>query len=364
MLSEIGSNFWISPEDLIGNKQLQPPYSFGFAGSDYVWLSTGRSATRFVLKTIEERNPNIKKVALLPPFTCHTVIEPFLEFGYKVYTLPISDRLFSPSDGILRSQELSGATVILLHRYYGFDTLPNINLAVEDLKAKGVVIIEDNTQNLYSCYKPLDADYRVGSIRKWCGVPDGGFAICKDGSFTGKPTEEDDVMIEAKHVAAELKYKYLFEHIGDKPSFKAKFREAEELLDLQKDYYNIGKLSSHIQANLDIYALKEKRRANYNLLLNGIKSVKSVKIVFETLPVDVTPLYFPILVKDREILQSLLADNDIYAPVVWPKAECCPAINEEAEDIYKKILCIPIDQRYSIDDMERIVKVITDNYEN
>ena len=25
----------------------------------------------------------------------------------------------------------------------------------------------------------MASDYFVGSIRKWCGVPDGGFAVCK-----------------------------------------------------------------------------------------------------------------------------------------------------------------------------------------
>lgn len=364
MLSEIGSNFWIAPEDLTGNCSLQPPYSFGYRGSDYAWLSTGRSATRFVLKTIEERNPNIKKVALLPPFTCHTVIEPFIEFGYEVHTLPISLGLETTADEIIRGQELTQASVLIVHRYYGFDTLPGFNQVVEVLRAKGVVIIEDCTQCMYSTFKVSDADYFVGSIRKWCGVPDGGFAICKEGRLTEKPTVEDEAMVEAKRIASALKYQFLFKHEGDKPTFKAKYREGESLLDEQHGFYSIGNISSTIQANLNIETLRRQRQSNYQTLLNGLRNVPSFKILFNELPDEVVPLYFPIIVEDREALQGLLADNDIYAPVVWPKPEYCPPICKGAEDVYEKILCIPIDQRYGTDDMDRIVKVITNNYEN
>lgn len=364
MLSEIGSNFWIAPEDIQGLAKLQPPYSFGYEGCDYAWLSTGRSATRFVLKTIEERNPNINMVALLLPFTCHTVLEPFKEFGYEIHTLPISLGLETTANEIIRIQEQTRAGVLIVHRYYGFDTLPNFNHAVEVLRAKGVVIIEDCTQCMYSTFKPSDADYFVGSIRKWCGVPDGGFAICKEGHFTDKPIAEDKTMVEAKREASVLKYRYLFEQEGDKPTFKAKYREGEGLLDEQHGFYIIGDLSAKIQANLNVNTLRHKRQANYQTLLNGLKSVTSFKVLFNDLTEETIPLYFPILVDDRDTLQALLAENDIYAPVVWPKPDYCPPICREAEEIYDKILCIPIDQRYGTEDMNRIVKVITNKYEN
>lgn len=359
MLSEIGSNFWINPNDGKNGCTLGTPYSlFGYRGSDYVWLSTGRSATRLVLQTIEERNPNVKKVALIPPFTCYTVIDPFIDFGYEIHTLPLSLDLKTTPEEILQSVEQTGAEVLLVHRYYGFDTLPGFNEIIEILRSKGVVIIEDSTQCLYSGFELSDADYYVGSIRKWCGVPDGGFAICRDGSFEHKPECSDEEMVEAKRIASELKYQFLFEGKGDKPTFKAKYREAEGLLGNQNELYLIGKLSAKIQAELDVDMLKQKRRENYSVLLNGLSNVFGLSILFNLLPNGVTPLYFPILVDNREQWQDLLSDNDIYAPVVWPKPGRCPQIDDNTQKIYEKILCIPIDQRYGIDDMERVVNVI------
>lgn len=358
MHSEIGSNFWISPNEGKGGKLLYPPFQFGYHGSDYVWMSTGRSATRLVLKTIEERNPDIKKVVLLPPFTCHTVFEPFIDFGYEIHTMSMDLNLMTNVEDIVRCQNTCKAGVVLVHRYYGFDTLPGFNQAVKTLHENGVIVIEDCTQCLYSDFAISDADYEVASIRKWCGVPDGGFAICKDGCFINKPIQPDKNMVEAKRIASELKYQFLFEGKGDKPTFKAKYREGEEMLDNQTDYYAIGDLSAAIQAELNVNLLKNMRRTNYKVLLEGIRNIAGVKVIFDSLPDDVVPLYFPILVDDRETVQDLLADNDIYAPVVWPKEDNCPAIDEVAKTIYEKILCIPIDQRYDIDDMQRIVNVI------
>ena len=77
MQSEIGSNFWLSPDDVIGSNVIPSPDIFNCAGSDYVWLSTCRSAIELVIRTIEQRNPNVKKVVCLPAFTCHTVLEPY-----------------------------------------------------------------------------------------------------------------------------------------------------------------------------------------------------------------------------------------------------------------------------------------------
>ena len=358
MLSEIGSNFWISPADGVKGLAQGSPYGFGCKGSDFVWLSTGRSATRLVLQTIEERNPNIGKIALIPPFTCHTVIEPFVDRGYKIHSLPMALDLTTTANEIMRALDWTGAKVLLVHRYYGFDTLPGFNGVVDEIRERGVVVIEDCTQCLYSDFGVSDADYYVASIRKWCGVPDGGFAICKEGHFLHKPSRSDKQMVEAKRAASELKYQFLFEAKGDKPTFKARYREAEEMLNNQSGLYSIGGLSARMQAELDVDMLRQKRRENYNVLLKGLQNVTGLSIIFTILPSDVIPLYFPVLVEDRKQWQNLLADNDIYAPVVWPKAEQCPDIDDDSQTIYDKILCIPIDQRYGIDDMERIVEVI------
>ena len=359
MLSEVGSNFWITPEELKANVPSDlSAAQFGCLGSDYAWFSTGRSATSYALDAIEQRNTEVKKVAVLPPFTCHTVIEPFLSKGYEVHTYHVGQDLMSTVEDILSIINAVHPGVFLFHRFFGKDTIKEVDTIIPELRKRGIIIMEDCTQCLYSSFQKSDADYFVGSIRKWCGVPDGGFAVCKEGSFTNKPIQMDVALQNAKKQASILKYEYLFEGKGDKSYFLNQYREAEDILDNQTSYYTISDLSASIQNKLDVQHLIQRRRNNYHVIESNLSECHNVKLVFETIDEGEVPLYCPILCKERLKVQKALVENRIYAPVVWPKADCCPSVNQDTEYVYEHILCIPIDQRYDVDDMERVVEVI------
>lgn len=356
MLSEIGSNFWLNPNETLDKKPLGTPAQFNCKGIDYVWLSTGRSAIQFVINTIEGRNPNIKKVAVLPSFTCDTVFEPFLKSGYEVFYYPVEHDLRTTSNAILETVIKYDASIVLFHRYFGFDTLDGqVDRMCEVLRELRKYTIEDCTQCLYSDISRADSDFTVGSIRKWTGTPDGGFAVCQEGCFNDKPQRPDKDLEEAKIKASYTKYRYLFEHKGDKGEMLAMYRAAEDILDNQKNIFCISDMSAKVQAGLNVNELKSKRRANFELLSQELKQY--VRPVF-TLNKREIPLFFPILVDDRGALQKHLVANAIYAPVVWPKDEQQPRQCDGAEDLYEHLLCIPIDQRYGIEDMERIIDVI------
>ena len=361
MLSEIGSNFWLAPDQHYDDKPIGAPEQFNCKGSDYVWLSTGRSAIKFVIKTIEEHNPGLKKVAVLPSFTCDTVFEPFLKSGYEVYYYPIEKGLNTTSDAIMKKVVEHDASIVLFHRYFGFDTIEGqVEKMCKTLRNMGKYSIEDCTQCLYSNIPRAEADFTVGSIRKWTGTPDGGFAVCKEGKFDNKPSCSDKDLEHAKVKASFAKYRYLFEHEADKSEMLAMYREAENILDNQSDIYAISKTSIKVQANLNRKELVSKRRENFELLRGTLKG--QFQPVFTLNEDKEVPLYFPILVEDRAALQKHLVSNAIYAPVVWPKDEKQPTQCEGAENAYTHLLCIPIDQRYGTDDMKRIVEVIKNFY--
>lgn len=357
MLSEIGSNFWLKPDQQYRKTPLGTPEQFNCKGSDYVWLSTGRSAIRFVIKTIEARVPDLKKVAVLPSFTCDTVFEPFLKAGYEVYYYPIEKNLSTTSDAIVRTVKEHNASIVLFHRYFGFDTLDDkVDSLCDNLRALGKYSIEDCTQCLYSHISRAKSDFTVGSIRKWTGTPDGGFAVCREGVFDNKPKLSDKALEKAKVKASYAKYRFLYNHEGDKNEMLAMYRKAEDILDNQSEIYSISDTSATVQANLDKEELVRKRRENYTILEESLRG--STHNVFSLYTDSEVPLYFPILVDNRAALQKHLVSNSIYAPVVWPKDDKQPKQCEGAENAYEHLLCIPIDQRYDADDMNRIVSVI------
>lgn len=362
MLSEIGSNYWLNPSQEYKDTPIGTPEQFRCSGSDYVWLSTGRSAILYVIKTIEERLPGIKRVAVLPSFTCDTVFEPFLNRGYDIYYYPVERDLTTTFDAILETVLRYDASIVLFHRYFGFDTLDmQVDRMCDILRGLGKYTIEDCTQCLYSIIPRADSDYTVGSIRKWTGTPDGGFAVCREGQFLKKPNQTDSVLEQAKIKASYAKYRFLFEKIGEKAKMLEMYRKAEDILDNQDGFYAISEMSEKVQANLNMVDLIKKRRENFSILSCSLTD--AVKPVFALGDNDKeVPLYFPILVEDRASLQKHLVSNAIYAPVVWPKDDKQPMQCVGAENAYEHLLCIPIDQRYDADDMNRIVEVVNQYY--
>ncbi len=357
MQKEIGSSFWLDryyqwETQEINLDFLQLPIC------DVAFLSTGRSAISFVLKHIGL--PKDNKVALLPPFTCHTVLQPFIDAGYKVHCYDIDKDLTCNRDAFAEAIFEYQPSVVLVHGYFGFDTLHSIKELIKGIGQSGITMIEDITQTMYSEYEHTQSDYYVASFRKWAALPDGACAISTNKPFTWKPHKVDASLEDAKLRAFHAKHLYMYKNIGNKEEFLRMFREAEDILCSQESIFAMSPVSRAVQGNLDIDLLRRKRKHNYDVLAHTIEDVGFLRPVFSTLPKDVTPLYFPVYVeRDREGIQRYLAKNDIYAPIVWPKPiRCEGAISETVDWIYRHILSIPCDQRYDIDDMERIIDTL------
>ena len=174
--------------------------------------------------------------------------------------------------------------------------------------------------------------------------------------FINKPYKEDKDLEDAKVKASYTKFRYLFNHQGDKNEMLAMYRKAEDILDQQTEIFAISSMSAKVQANLDINEMVNKRRDNFKVLSQSLRH--QIQPLFTLENAYTVPLYFPILVEDRDSLQKHLTQNAIYAPIVWPKSDLQLKVCDSAEYLYQHLLCIPIDQRYETDDMRRIVEVI------
>lgn len=358
MQREIGSDFWIEPKQLELESRDIFLGDYNINGKDCVLLSSGRQAECMVLETIEERVSNIRKVALIPPYTCLSVIEPFIKKGYQIHTYDIDEKLDTTNEMLSERIEKYKPQVVLFHRYFGFDTFASCSNVIRSARKNGIVFVEDKTHSLYSRQEEIPVDYIIGSFRKWHGIPDGGFAVCTDGVFNNKPKENDCRIEQLKLDASQLKYKYMVCYEGEKSLFREKYQLAEEYLENQIEYHEMSPSSKKLQANLDVNGLKKKRRENYNFLYEQIRNIEEIKILMPKCNQDDTPLYFAMLVENRTELQEKLRQKDIYAPIIWPQEFLQVCICKEAQKIYKNVLCLPVDQRYGLDDMQRICECI------
>lgn len=318
-------------------------------------VSSGREAISVVLDVIEEKKQNIIKKCILPLYTCDTVIIPFQEREWDIYFYHIDKNLIVKKDQFYKLIHEVKPSVLLMHPYYGSDTIANVRDVIKKAQNEwGMIFIEDMTQTLGLFGEVSGADYYVGSLRKWFAIPDGGFAYGKE-NMQIKLEKKNNDFVNLKRQAQRQKKRYLE---GDervsKEEFLAMNRQAEEMLYKQDTIFGMSEYSRRFLGGTDVVAALETRTENGQYLDSCIRAMKNIRPVLD----DKTQgyLYYPIYVEDRDELQAVLKNEDIFAPVLWP---IDPMIEDELDGetryIYDHLLALPCDQRYSIQDMERVI---------
>jgi dTDP-4-amino-4,6-dideoxygalactose transaminase len=365
--TEIGSNFWLDPDSTYSGRPI-PVETFHLPDGDLAYTSTGRGAIALCLRQLDLAED--RKTALLPAYTCDSVVLPFVENGYRVAYYDLETDLTVNEQVFLAKIRTTDPTVILVHNYFGFDTLSPLRGTFETLRSQGIILIEDLTQVLFSEIPRVEADFYVASFRKWMPIPEGGLALKRKGSFKNVPIETDELLEKAKLDGLYAKFRYIVRGEGPKQVFLNKCRIAEQILETQGDLFAMGDFSKQFLGDIDICELKQSRRVNYQYLLEPLKDSHLLVPVFPDLPEDVVPLYLPLYAQSEESrnrLQLLLREQAIYAPIVWPnfdgfKGLSLEGITESVTWIYTHTLSLPLDQRYGSEDMDAIA-VVLKNFE-
>jgi hypothetical protein len=244
----------------------------------------------------------------------------------------------------------------LVQSYFGFDTLATIRKRLEETKA---VVIEDITHSLFSDIPRVRADYYTGSLRKWGPLPDGGFAISSKGSFGKKPILENDSLLRLKLDALHKKFRYIKKGEGLKQDYLDAFRLAETEIENENQIYKMSGISAALFKSWEIGKIADLRQKNYRVLFDMLSNCRSVSPVLGNLEEGVVPLYFPIYHSKRSELQAYLAEHKVYAPVIWPIPSFLEEMDWLSKVVYRNILAIPCDQRYTQREMVKVGELIT-----
>ncbi|MBW8308809.1 MAG: DegT/DnrJ/EryC1/StrS family aminotransferase [Candidatus Paracaedibacteraceae bacterium] len=354
---EIGSEFWIDKNKVIHESDLLPSWLSRFG--DVVLTSSGRGALGLLLNQLKPKNNK----ALLPSYICESVIHSFIIAGYELIYYDIDKYLIPIDIEFIKNSDVG----IFFHMgYFGFltnDILADIILC---LKAESVITIEDVTHVLFSKYnKQTESDFVVGSIRKWFGIPSGGF-LASDKIMRYELLDVNVEFINMRRSSLHQKFEYMkSRNESIKDTFLSGFNRAEHMLDEDIKPYKIDHESEMIIKNLDYIELQSNRQRNYKFLLKHLRDVDGIEVIFNDLKSDVTPMFFPIYVKSkRDELRRKLIESEIYCPVHWPIPKHVNGqLNITTENVYDSILSIPCDQRYQIEDMSRIINEIVSFFE-
>ena len=105
-------------------------------------------------------------------------------------------------------------------------------------------------------------------------------------------------------------------------------------------------------------AMRHKRRENAKYLHEHLKGVRFIGELTE----NTVPLFVPVFfetTEQRNAVRKKLIEAQIYCPIHWPKPAQIPA-DFAVNKIYDTELSLICDQRYDLDDMMRMVEVISE----
>lgn len=348
-IGEIGSEF-----DWLSNAPYQRSQENDYFEYDCVLkFRSGRDALKAIAIECKERS-----VVLMPALCCESMVSPFLMNGYEVvfyklnpdYTIDLRD---------LESKMQKGC-LLLYMAYFGIE--PINSYALKTLKQKfDAVLIEDRTQNaLHKISLPLVADFVVISIRKWLAIADGGILISKNPIKL--KAQKEDFFATVRERAMKMKSQYLITGDQDiKQQFRSELDKANQVLDQSPNAFGVSVDSESLLKQIDFAKVLTARQNNVNTLKQGLTPLAyQGKISFITNLPEQSTLYFPVLLNERDKVQSQLAKRGIYCPVIWPVPEQAKEVCSVADMTEEKMLAIPCDQRYDKNDMEFIIKQLVE----
>lgn len=298
---------------------------------------SGRTGIETVLKQI----PNAKK-AMLPSYCCDSMIQPFRDFGIEVGYYPVNFKERLIVEAIIPDD----TDIFLWCNYFGF------SVPMPDLSGFNGIIIEDITHSLLSVDSyHIQSHYIVASLRKWEPIYCGGYCAALNNTLDHKPTiSPPEEFLNLKSSAMKLKADYLSNLNGEmKSRYLSMFGESNQWVTDNYSGLSIDRWSKEYLSNVDVAEQKKIRINNAKTLYEGLKD--SVEFLFPEEDMN-CPLFVPILLNNRDEVRRVLTANQIYCPVHWPKPEDCES------NLYANELSLICDQRYSDDDMERIVCIL------
>jgi hypothetical protein len=291
---------------------------------DALALSTGRACLAAILDHVKPRKVH------LPFYVCDAVLVPMADAGAPFEFYALDDRLQPvelppPDDGEL----------VIAINYFGLQT----PLIEELAKRYGRNLIVDNVQAFFEPARP--DRWSFYSARKHFGVPDGAYLYAPEElAVRAQPNPRSDI----RHLVNRL--------IGRQQTAYRQVRRYERSIDGR--IRGISPLSERLLAAMDYEEARDRRKQNYRLLHDRLGDRNRFDAA---LPDTATPFCYPLL-PERPVDRAVVARERLYIPTLWED------VTERAghtgfdfeRDFASRMLPLPVDHRYTPDDMAEAVR--------
>ena len=285
-----------------------------------VALNCGRNALAYLIKA-----RNIKKIKV-PYFLCDSILEVCRKYSAEMSFYHINEN-FMPEN-----LSLSDGEWLYLINYYGqLDSQ-----YIKELKNKYGRVIVDNAQAYFEMPIPeIDTLY---TCRKFFGVADGAFL------YTDKLLEEELPKDESFD-----RMRFLLGRFERTASEFYSENMANNRLFSSEPIKKMSKLTDNLLHAIDYEFVKKRRTGNfasYHTQLGKINQLKLRKIE--------GAFAYPLLVENGAEIRKKLQQQRIYIPTLWPNVLREIDNNSLEYKFAENILPLPVDQRYSEDDINEL----------
>lgn len=320
MSKAIGGYFELADREAEGNYPV-----------DGVRLNTSRNALEYIIRCL----PDCKHV-YLPLYTCAAVIEPFKRLpnvGFSFYHI---NNKFEIADEI----SLHDGEYLIANNYFGLKDAYIAELA----KQYGDRLIVDNAQSLFAPVLPgIKAAY---SVRKYVGVADGGFAVGVN-DLDALNYELDDASEHDSHLLIRKEQ-------GAEAGFKD-YQQNECNLDNQP-IRRMAYQTQDILTHIDYEKVIAKRRANFEYLHRALGCHN--QLVLPDFNTFTCPMVYPFIGRTDVDLRNKLIENKVFVARYWPNVFEWAKPDDLEYTLTTRLIPLPIDQRYDMEDMDKIIKFI------
>lgn len=296
-------------------------------------LNAGRYALEYILKARKYGK------VFIPYYICESILQPIKRLGVEYEFYHINEKL----EPAIELQPKADEAVLYVNyfgmknRYAGtfFYAYPNTIL--------------DQTQAFYSEQgnkyddKSIQCD-TFYSCRKYFGVPDGAYlytnclldeVLPQDVSF-----ERMDFLTKRIDLSAQAGYADF--HVNDKSLSEVGMKR-------------MSKLTEAMMKGIDYSTKANKRIHNFHLLDKELRETNRFKWDMDY---GTIPLVYPYYVENGTKLRQKLIESQVFCARYWPNViEWCDSDDLEYQ-LAENVVCLPVDQRYGEEEMNRIIEII------
>ncbi|NBK98606.1 MAG: hypothetical protein EOM50_11395 [Erysipelotrichia bacterium] len=294
-----------------------------------VRLNCGRAALRYLIRT-----KGIRKL-YLPYFCCDTVEESCRKENIEFEYYHIEPNFRPIFDGILGPNEW-----LYIVNLYGQVDNDDVEIYNKNFKR----IIFDNAHAYFQ--KPLDGVDTIYTCRKFFGVADGAFLYTQD-KLDGLERDESFERMRFILGRFERTASEFFKESTDNNEF---FKNEPIKL--------MSNMTENLLRGIDYSAVMERRMENFSFLHEQLQYKNKLN-----LKIPRGPYMYPLYCEDGAEIRKVLRNHNIYIPTLWPDVFNICSPDSLEYDYAMNILPLPVDQRYTIDDMEYMIKIFLENME-